>query len=179
MTNVEDGAQVALPTALFALIAILVGADLGADALGASAGAHLWLEVPVMVLAAAGVALLWRRLSFAEKTVQALDRRLDEAHADAARWRQEAHEALRGLGQAIDQQFERWGLTAAEREVGLLLLKGLSHREVAELRGTGEQTVRQQAQTVYRKAGLRGRADLAAFFLEDLLLPPGAPEGRP
>ena len=178
MTNVEDGAQVALPTALFALIAILVGADLGADALGASAGAHLWLEVPVMVLAGAGVAVLWRRLSFAEKAVQALDRRLDEAHADAVRWRQEAHEALRGLGQAIDQQFERWGLTAAEREVGLLLLKGLSHREVAELRGTGEPTARQQAQTVYRKAGLRGRADLAAFFLEDLLLP-AAPGGRP
>lgn len=178
MTNVEDEVQVALPTALFALIAILVGADLGADALGASAGGHLWLEVPVMVLAGAGVALLWRRLSFAEKAVQALDRRLDEAHADAARWRQEAREALRGLGQAIDQQFERWGLTAAEREVGLLLLKGLSHREVAELRGTGEQTVRQQAQTVYRKAGLRGRADLAAFFLEDLLLP-AAPQGQP
>lgn len=171
MTNVEGEPQVALPTVLFALIAILVAADLAADALGSSAGAHLWLEVPVMLMAGAGVALLWRRLSSAEKTVQALDRRLDAAHADATRWRQEAHEALRGLGQAIDQQFERWGLTTAEREVGLLLMKGLSHREVAELRGTGEQTVRQQAQTVYRKAGLRGRADLAAFFLEDLLLP--------
>lgn len=174
MTNVEGEPQVALPTVLFALIAILVAADLGADALGA----HLWLEVPVMLMAGAGVALLWRRLSSAEKTMQALDRRLDAAHADAARWRQEAHEALRGLGQAIDQQFERWGLTTAEREVGLLLMKGLSHREVAELRGTGEQTVRQQAQTVYRKAGLRGRADLAAFFLEDLLLP-ATPEARP
>ncbi len=178
MTNVEGEPQVALPTVLFALIAILVAADLGADALGASAGAHLWLELPVMLMSGAGVALLWRRLSSAEKTVQALDRRLDAAHADATRWRQEAHEALRGLGQAIDQQFERWGLTTAEREVGLLLLKGLSHREVAEARGTGEQTVRQQAQTVYRKAGLRGRADLAAFFLEDLLLP-ATPEARP
>lgn len=171
MTNVEDEPQVALPAALFGLIAILVAADLLADALGSSAGAHLWLELPVMLLAAAGLVLLWRRLSFAERTARALDLQLVEAHADASGWRREAHEALRGLGLAIDRQFERWGLTAAEREVGLLLLKGLSHREVGGLRGTGEQTVRQQAQTIYRKAGLRGRADLAAFFLEDLLLP--------
>jgi hypothetical protein len=31
--------------------------------------------------------------------------------------------------------------------------------------------VRQQALGIYGKAGLSGRADLAAFFLEDLLLP--------
>jgi hypothetical protein len=31
--------------------------------------------------------------------------------------------------------------------------------------------VRQQALAVYRKSGLNGRNDLAAFFLEDLLLP--------
>jgi len=34
--------------------------------------------------------------------------------------------------------FERWQLTAAEREVGLLLLKCFSHREVAEIRQTRE-----------------------------------------
>ncbi len=83
----------------------------------------------------------------------------------------EAAEALRGLGEAIDAQFERWGLTPAEREVGLLMLKGLSHREIAEARSIGEATVRQQAQALYRKSGLRNRSDLSAFFLEDLLLP--------
>jgi hypothetical protein len=31
--------------------------------------------------------------------------------------------------------------------------------------------VRQQAIAVYRKSGLAGRAELSAFFLEDLLLP--------
>jgi hypothetical protein len=31
--------------------------------------------------------------------------------------------------------------------------------------------VRQHAVAVYRKSGLAGRAELAAFFLEDLLLP--------
>ena len=50
-------------------------------------------------------------------------------------------------------------------------LKGLRHKEIAELRQTSERTVRQQALAVYRKSGLNGRTDLAAFFLEDLLLP--------
>ena len=34
-----------------------------------------------------------------------------------------------------------------------------------------ERTVRRRAVSVYRKSGLAGRADLSAFFLEDLLLP--------
>ena len=58
--------------------------------------------------------------------------------------------------------------------MALLLLKGLSHREIAEARATAETTVRQQALALYRKSGLRGRSDLAAFFLEDLLLPAAA-----
>ena len=78
---------------------------------------------------------------------------------------------LQGLGAAIDRQFDRWALTPAEREVALLQLKGLRHKAIADLRNTSERTVRQQALAVYRKSGLNGRNDLAAFFLEDLLLP--------
>ena len=62
-------------------------------------------------------------------------------------------------------------MTPAEREVGLLLLKGLSHKEVAAARSTGGPTIRQQALGIYRKSGLRNRSELSAFFLEDLLLP--------
>lgn len=94
-----------------------------------------------------------------------------ERNEDAKRWNREAQNALQGLGQAIDRQFDRWGLTPAEREVALLQLKGLRHKAIAELRNTSERTVRQQALTVYRKSGLNGRSDLAAFFLEDLFVP--------
>ena len=79
---------------------------------------------------------------------------------------------------AIDAQFDRWALSSAEREVALLLLKGLSHKEIAPLRGCSERTVRHQARAVYRKAGLAGRIELAAFFLEDLLVP-SAPAPTP
>ncbi|MBW2281204.1 MAG: response regulator transcription factor [Deltaproteobacteria bacterium] len=80
-------------------------------------------------------------------------------------------ELLKGLGDAIDAQFGRWKLTPAEREVALLMLKGLSHKEISAARESSERTVRQQARAIYAKANLSGRAALSAFFLEDLLLP--------
>lgn len=96
---------------------------------------------------------------------------IEHARAEAKRWKEEASSYLAGLGQAIDRQFDRWKLTDAEKEVGLLLLKGLSLKEIAEVREVSEKTVRAQSLSIYAKAELAGRAELSAFFLEDLLLP--------
>jgi DNA-binding CsgD family transcriptional regulator len=159
--------------AIFAAIAILIGLDVAADYHSGSDAGHLLTEGLVMALALAGATVLWRQLRSARRQAERLTVDLAAARREAERFRDEARDALRGLGDAIDRQFERWGLTAAEREVGLLLLKGLSHKEVAAARGTSETTIRQQALAVYRKAGLRNRSDLSAFFLEDLLLPQG------
>ena len=98
-------------------------------------------------------------------------------HKDSLVWRERAAQLLSGLGEVIDQQFTEWNLTDAEKSVGLLILKGLSLKEIAEVRDTTERTVRQQASIVYSKAGLSGRAELSAFFLEDLLLPSERPTG--
>jgi DNA-binding CsgD family transcriptional regulator len=81
---------------------------------------------------------------------------------------------MRGLGAAIDQQFARWSLTPAEAEVALLMLKGLSHTEISRIRGVSAATTCQQARATDKKAGLVGRHELIAFFLEDLMLPPEA-----
>ncbi len=74
-----------------------------------------------------------------------------------------------GLSEIIDAQFTRWSLSPAEAEVAMLLLKGLSLKETATVRDTSERTTRKQARAVYRKSGLAGRAELSAWFLEDLL----------
>jgi DNA-binding NarL/FixJ family response regulator len=102
-----------------------------------------------------------------------LIRDLDQARADGERWRREAHGYIAGLGAAIDSQFASWGLSPAEREIGLLMLKGFSHKEIAALRGTSDATVRHQAKTVYQKANVPGRTAFCSFFLEDLLPPDG------
>lgn len=110
------------------------------------------------------------RLSLAS-TSRALEQRQAERDADREAWRASSEKAMSGLGLAIDRQFDNWRLSPAEREVALLLLKGLGHKQVAAQLARSERTVRQQAVEVYRKAGLQGRAELAAFFLQDLVLP--------
>lgn len=66
-------------------------------------------------------------------------------------------------------QFSRWELSPSESEVALLLIKGLSMREISEARQVKEKTVRQQATSIYAKSGYAGRHELAAHFIEDLM----------
>lgn len=142
---------------------------------------HLAGESLITVICLIGAYFLWGRIQrlrievvdqkqIAEQADQA--RRI--AQDEAARWRREAAHAIRGLSDAIDSQLTKWQLSAAEKEVALLLLKGLSLKEVAEVRGVSEKTVRAQSLSVYSKSGLAGRAELSAFFLEDLLVPTDA-----
>lgn len=129
------------------------------------------LGIAAALLAALAAAVVaWLRIS-AVRREHKLSHQLEEVEAKYQERSAEAQELLRGLSEQIDKQFDKWGLTAAEREVGMLMLKGLRHKEIASIRGTSERTVRQQALTIYRKAGLDGRTDLAAFFLEDFLQP--------
>ncbi len=166
-----DGRLASIGIILFGLIALLVALDLMSDARGGIRLWHLLLEGSVLAASLAGVAALGRSLVRARRDVSDLSRELATWRAEATVWRGEAHGLLEGLGAAIDRQFSRWSLSQAERDVGLLLIKGFSLKEIAVLRTTSERTVRQQAQAIYRKAGVGGRAELSAFFLEDLLLP--------
>lgn len=160
-----------LVSVVLVLIAALIAFDIADDYSSGADAVHLATEAVVMALALAGVLLLWWQVAAARRSAARLRVDLAAARREAQRFREEAAASLRGLGEAIDRQFDRWGLTPAEREVGLLLLKGLSHKEAADVRQTSETTIRQQALAVYRKAGLKGRSELSAFFLEDLLLP--------
>jgi DNA-binding CsgD family transcriptional regulator len=66
-------------------------------------------------------------------------------------------------------QFVQWGLSRSESDIALLLIKGLSMQEIADLRQVKEKTVRQQATSVYAKSGYAGRHELVAHFIEDLM----------
>jgi len=145
----------------FILIALLIAWDLLVD-YGEDVGlGHLAVELLVFIVAIAGALSLWRRLG-------RTSRDLSLAREEAERWRQENREMLQGFAAAISRQFERWSLTPAEAEIGFLLLRGLSHKEIALLRDTSERTVREQSRSVYRKSGLSGRAAFSAFFLENI-----------
>jgi DNA-binding CsgD family transcriptional regulator len=86
------------------------------------------------------------------------------------RAQEQALDVARGaLSEVIDRQFRAWVLTPAERDVAFLALKGLDVAEIAELRSAAQGTVRAQLTRIYAKAGVSGRAQFAAFFVEDLL----------
>jgi len=77
--------------------------------------------------------------------------------------------ARKQLTEVISQQFDEWSLSSSEKEVGWLLLKGFSLKEIAVFRETHEKTVRQQASAIYKKSNLSGRHAFSAWFIEDLL----------
>jgi DNA-binding CsgD family transcriptional regulator len=170
----------------FTLMAGLAAVDLVSDLREGTTISHVVVEGTILLVGFLGAALVARKLMMVTRLARAasaeassLAGELARSAAEAERWRGEARDLVRGLSQAIDEQFDRWQLSPAEKEVGLLLLKGLSHREVAEARSVTEATARQQARAVYKKAGLSGRHDLAAFFLKDLMLPTGTDESSP
>ena len=117
-----------------------------------------------------------QQVEIVKKEAEQERRRADELTVQAAKNLEEKRLLLKGLGQVIDAQLEKWDLSAAEKEIALLLLKGLSHSDIAEIRKTSERTVRQQSLKIYSKAGLKGRSDLAAFFIEDMLASIEAPK---
>lgn len=126
------------------------------------------LGILLTIGAAVGVALLAARVESQHEEKMALIRDLEFARAEGNAWRNKVRSHLAGLKAGMDLQFQDWGMTAAEREISLLILKGLSHKEIAVLRATTEPTVRQQAQSIYRKAKLPGKTAFCAYFLEDL-----------
>ncbi|MBK8457099.1 MAG: helix-turn-helix transcriptional regulator [Phyllobacteriaceae bacterium] len=77
---------------------------------------------------------------------------------------------LRGhFDEIIDERFADWGLSAAERDIALLSLRGLSIGEIARLRDTRDGTVKAQLSAVYRKSGVAGRPELLALFMDEFL----------
>lgn len=123
------------------------------------------------IASAVGIALLAQRMQKQHEEKLTLIQDLETARQEGEGWRTKMNTHMEGIRVEMERQFEDWGMTAAEREIGMLILKGLSHKEVAALRGTSEATVRQQAQSIYGKANLPGKTAFSAYFLEDLWVP--------
>ncbi len=161
MTGGTGPAARRLPAALAVFLAVQVAAavffagDVIADLRWRPASVHLAFEALVTLALVVGIVLGVLAL---RRTVETL--RAQEAALGVARG---------SLAEVIARQFAAWGLTPAERDVGMLALKGLDVAEIAGLRGAAAGTVRAQLARIYAKAGVSGRAQFAAFFVEDLL----------
>jgi DNA-binding CsgD family transcriptional regulator len=158
--------------ALCSLIFVLIGLDISGDYKDGIARAHIVIELLILLISLSGIAFFgWLYFQATQFKINLLKQDLALASQQALEWREKNRDLIAGLSQEIDKQFKAWALTQAEAEVGMLMLKGLSHQEIADVRNSSERTIRDQARAVYRKSGVSGRSELSAFFLEDLLLP--------
>lgn len=131
---------------------------------------HVLFELAMVGVSLGAAAYLARGWFRAQRRASRLEAEVDRTEAERDAWRVRAGRALAGLGEALGDQFDAWGLTPAERETALMLLKGYSTKRIGKETDRSERTVRQHAVAVYRKSGLAGRAELAGFFLGDLFL---------
>ncbi|MCB1699755.1 MAG: response regulator transcription factor [Pseudomonadales bacterium] len=154
---------------ILAVIMLLNLADVVTDI---NLGVPTWhiIEESMIVLAAGLTAtyLIIEMRGRARELVR-LTETLSRADEQIANVTEEMRNARRQYAELIHQQFDAWNLTLSEQQVAMLLLKGLSFKEIALVRDTREKTVRQQASTIYAKSGVDGRHAFAAWFLEDFL----------
>lgn len=108
--------------------------------------------------------------SIQAQTLKDKTSQIDSLNSDLQSWKHSSEKWRRGLLVEIENQMTTWSLSPAEKEIAFLLLKGLSYKEIGEVRHTSESTIRVQAQKIYEKSKLSSRSELAAFFLEDLFI---------
>ncbi len=145
---------------------------------------HIIEECMIVLASAVGFVYLILEMRRRSREMKELAGSLNEADQRLLNITEEMRRARSNFSETIHHQFLDWGLTLSEQQVAMLLLKGLSFREIAVVRETREKTVRQQASSIYGKSGLDGRHAFAAWFLEDFLTagpvseaPPGEAPG--
>ena len=130
---------------------------------------HIWHEFVFLFLAVGAVVYQAKIVLKTEEQLKITRIELLEAKNSYKAWQTKSRSSAQELRRMIDQQFEEWNLSHSEKEIALFLIKGLSMKEIADLRQTSDTTVRQQASVIYKKSATSGRQELAAFFLEDIL----------
>tara|TARA_R110001592_G_scaffold363372_1_gene686071 strand:- start:184952 stop:185461 length:510 start_codon:yes stop_codon:yes gene_type:complete len=161
-------------TVILGLIMVLNMADVVTDiSLGVPTW-HIIEESLIVLVAGLTVTYLVIEMRSRARQLERLRKTLSRADQQIADITQEMRSARRQYSELIHQQFEEWQLTISEQQVAMLLLKGLSFKEIAAVRDTREKTVRQQASSIYAKSGVDGRHAFAAWFLEDFLAPESA-----
>jgi len=131
---------------------------------------HIGLEILTVFLSVWGIVMLIRAINSRSNQIAALNQKVEKTESDLELSHSKLKEIGREYSKYLHKQFDAWELTPSEKEVALVLLKGLSFKEIAEVRNTKEKTVRQQASTIYRKSNVSGRHEFSAWFFEDMLV---------
>jgi DNA-binding NarL/FixJ family response regulator len=133
---------------------------------------HVLHEFLLLILSLSAAIYQTILLSRQKKKIVEVQEQLVETTNSYLSWKAKSRHSAQQIRQAIALQFDESGLSPSEKDVALFLVKGLSMKEIANIRETQDKTVRQQATQIYKKADVGGRQELAAFFLEDIVASP-------
>lgn len=156
----------------FSLMAYSSLMDVYHDGQDSLSRAHITMEIFTLVLSLAAALFFVISAIKITKENEDLTKAIKTENAQKEHYRKQVLQYSEGLSQAIDAEFSKWELTKTEKTIGLLVLKGLSTKQIAELQGAQDKTIRQHCSAIYKKSGLGGRSELSAYFLEDLLVNP-------
>ena len=107
---------------------------------------HIWHEVILFLIAMA--LAIWQLLELLKKNKQIskISAELLAVNKDYLKWKEQSKSSAQEIRGMIDRQLDLWQLSPSEKDVALFLVKGLSMKEIAEIRQTQEKTVRSKLQ---------------------------------
>jgi len=176
MTNVLENRIKIVTFITLVGISLFAAIDIYGDIIDGLKFSHLVHEIALALFSFIGAIYQLRIIRWQgqeivtyKERVQELDRLNESLKAEREEFQKQVSHLSNEFLVHIDQQFNKWGFTRSEKEIALLLIKGLSMKEIADIRGSAENTVRQQSSLIYKKSSLGGRMELSAFFLDDIL----------
>lgn len=153
----QTGLVVALSLQLMGLA--FLGVEASLDVVGIEVeevlGTRNLLEIIVVAALVVGAAITLREVMTLRARQRVLEDRLRAASG--------------AFHDILEQHFDDWSLTPAERDVALMTVKGLSIAEIAQIRSTADGTIKAQSAGIYRKAGVSGRPQLLSLFIDELM----------
>ena len=151
------------------LLVILFLSDLMFDIKERDKPEHIAIELVIYLTLAYMMFIGYRFYKLDKKALEAAKKDIDATQHKLASAEDKNQRLQDGINGSMQDAFVNWKLTPAESAVAALILKGFSLAEIADFRGTSERTTRDQAASIYRKAKVKNRIELTAYFVEDLL----------
>lgn len=130
-----------------------------------------FIEFLIFIVGSISFLYLWNLTKLEEKSKINHEKEIKKLQEDCNHWKEKAAPFINEFQSFIEHHFKAWELTEIEKDIGIFLIKGLTFKEIAQIRNVSEKTIRNQALSIYAKSGLAGRNELSAFFLEELLAP--------
>jgi DNA-binding NarL/FixJ family response regulator len=128
-----------------------------------------FIEGSILATTFITVAYILRLFNKEKVLKESIQKDLISTQNEAEKWKNKSDYLVKSYREFIDKEFTKWKLSKSEQEVAALLLQGMSSKDIATRRSTSDRTIRNQCQVIYQKSNLKGKNELMAYFLKQVL----------